>query len=184
MNVSPSLMFVCGGGKDGGVGIKIPDILQFFKKKLDMCLKYTDAPALWPLPRWLFPLAPSHSPTPSMIHFPNPGLCINYLWSLYPISNFLGQIMVPDLWFYCHFACVQYDLLYILTPCPTQGVTTMKSKVLVWVNIIKFQLCSIKGIKVMSNLDVCLCWGFTAQSTQGVMSSAVSLPNHTFTGQA
>ena len=32
MNVSPSLMFVCGGGKDGGVGIKIPDILQFFKK--------------------------------------------------------------------------------------------------------------------------------------------------------
>ena len=25
---------------------------------------------------------------------------------------------------------------------------------------------------------------FTAQSTQGVMSSAVSLPNHTFTGQA
>ena len=29
-----------------------------------------------------------------------------------------------------------------------------------------------------------LCWGFTAQSTQWVMSSAVSLPNHTFTGQA
>ena len=28
-----------------------------------------------------------------------------------------------------------------------------------------------------------LCWGFTAQSTQWVMSSAVSLPNHTFTGQ-
>ena len=27
-----------------------------------------------------------------------------------------------------------------------------------------------------------LCWGFTAQSTQWVMSSAVSLPNHTFTG--
>ena len=29
-----------------------------------------------------------------------------------------------------------------------------------------------------------LCWSFTAQSTQWVMSSAVSLPNHTFTGQA
>ena len=29
-----------------------------------------------------------------------------------------------------------------------------------------------------------LCWGFTAQSTQWGMSSAVSLPNHTFTGQA
>ena len=31
---------------------------------------------------------------------------------------------------------------------------------------------------------VCLCWGFTAQSTHGVISSAVSLPNHTFTWQA
>ena len=31
---------------------------------------------------------------------------------------------------------------------------------------------------------VCLCCGFMAQSTSGVMSSTVSLPNHTFTGQA
>ena len=30
----------------------------------------------------------------------------------------------------------------------------------------------------------CLCLSFTAQSTNGVISSAVSLPNHTFTGQA
>ena len=34
------------------------------------------------------------------------------------------------------------------------------------------------------DLIICLCWGFTAQSTHGVTSSAVSLPNHTFTGQA
>ena len=46
--------------------------------KLDMCPKYTDAPALWPLPIWLFSLAPPNSPTPSMIQFSNPGLCINY----------------------------------------------------------------------------------------------------------
>ena len=31
---------------------------------------------------------------------------------------------------------------------------------------------------------VCLCWGFTASQPNGVMSSAVSLPNHTFPGQA
>ena len=41
--------------------------------------------------------------------------------SLHPISNFLEQEEQPDLWFYCHFACVQYDLLYILTPGPAQG---------------------------------------------------------------
>ena len=35
-----------------------------------------------------------------------------------------------------------------------------------------------------SSIFVCLCWGFTAQSTQWVMSSAVSLPNHMLTGQA
>ena len=29
-----------------------------------------------------------------------------------------------------------------------------------------------------------LCWGFTAQSTQWVMLSMVSSPNHMFTGQA
>ena len=43
-----------------------------------------------------------------------------HLWSLYPISNFLGQVMVPDLWFCCHFAYVQFDLLYILTSGPAQ----------------------------------------------------------------
>ena len=43
-----------------------------------MCPEYTDAPALWILPILLFPLAPPRSPTPGMIQFPNPGLCINY----------------------------------------------------------------------------------------------------------
>ena len=35
-----------------------------------------------------------------------------------------------------------------------------------------------------SDCLVCLCWGVMAQSTQWVMLIAVSLPNHTFTGQA
>ena len=30
----------------------------------------------------------------------------------------------------------------------------------------------------------CLCWGFRPSQPNGVMSSVVSLPNHTFTGQA
>ena len=42
----------------------------------------------------------------------------------------------------------------------------------------------IQPIGQEKKLFVCLCWGFTAQSTNGVISSAVSLPNHTFTGQA
>ena len=41
------------------------------------------------------------------------------------------------------------------------------------------QMCLLGNVKF-----VCLCWGFTAESKQWVMSSAVSLPNHTFTGQA
>ena len=35
---------------------------------------------------------PPQSPTPSMVQFPNPGLCINY----FICNNFLGQVMVPD----------------------------------------------------------------------------------------
>ena len=50
-------------------------------------------------------------------------------------------------------------------------------------------LCRRSIISKWGSIVVCLCWGFTAQSTHlsqpsGVMSSAVSLPNHTFTGQA
>ena len=39
-------------------------------------------------------------------------------------------------------------------------------------------------LDVAEHSIVCLCWGFTAQSTHGVMSTTNSLPNHTFTGQA
>ena len=35
------------------------------ERTVDMCPKYTDAPALWPLPIRLFPLAPPNSPTPA-----------------------------------------------------------------------------------------------------------------------
>ena len=69
----------------------------------------------------LIPMAFAHMAVSSG---PTPPLAwtkLFHLWSLYPISNCLGLVMVPDLWFYCHFACVQYDLLYILTPRPTQG---------------------------------------------------------------
>ena len=38
--------------------------------------------------------------------------------------------------------------------------------------------------EVCDKVDGWLCWGFTARQPNGVMSSAVSLPNHTFTGQA
>ena len=38
--------------------------------------------------------------------------------------------------------------------------------------------------KWLYKVFICLCWGFKAQSTNGVMSSEVSLPNDTFTGQA
>ena len=38
--------------------------------------------------------------------------------------------------------------------------------------------------EIRSTMWICLFWGFMAQQSCGVMSSAVSLPNHTFTGQA
>ena len=43
------------------------------------------------------------------------------------------------------------------------------------------EVCS---VQYEQRVSVCLCWGFTAQSTQWDHVERVSLPNHTFTGQA
>ena len=71
---------------------------------------------------------PPQSPTPSMIQFPNPGLCINY----FICDNFLGQVMVPD------FDSIPIKHVFNMT-CYTFWPLVLprgNSTVLVWVNII------------------------------------------------
>ena len=81
-----------------------------------------------------------------------------HLWSLYLISNFLGQVMVPDIILLPFCMCSIWPVIHSDPwPCPgtsPKGNSTMMSGLGLDKCHTKYQLCSIKGIKVMSNLDI------------------------------
>ena len=99
-----------------GASNEYPQHVFVYKLELDMCPKYTDAPALWPLPIWLFPLPHPLAP---------------------PKGRTLVLILVSMR------LCPNDTIKHVIhsDPRPHPGASprsnsTMKSEVFVWVSII------------------------------------------------
>ena len=140
----------------------------------------------------------------SFLHHSERRFCLMFYfkWKYFVLTD---NVLSKTICLFCF--CVLFSNIYPkikFTAKNWSGLCIFYGKVIFWhfcfrkyfklffaeVELLKFTIKMRKFQKIWTSeiclkcLFVCLCWVLRPSQPNGVMSSAVSLPNHTFTGQA